>query len=101
MPFSAVNGDDSPPCKSPWRAIAIIRIVAYNATMNTNLLRTKDVAAMRGCHPATVARVAKLNRIGQRTGRDWLFSKIDAKRLCKLILNVGNPTFGKPARHKG
>jgi hypothetical protein len=69
--------------------------------MATKQLTTADVAAVVGCHPATVARTAKANQIGRRIGRDWIFSASDSKRLSSLIHeSVGNPNFGKQSGRK-
>jgi hypothetical protein len=63
--------------------------------MNT-ILTTSDVAARRGCSPATVRRLAAAAGIGRRAGRDWIFSADEAETLIGRIRDgAGNPNFGK------
>ena len=65
------------------------------ARMET-ILTTADVAARRGCSPATVRRLAASAGIGRRAGRDWIFSAAEAETLNDRIRSgPGNPNFGK------
>lgn len=47
----------------------------------TDLLTTQQVADRLGLHPGHVRRLATSLGIGQRIGRDWLFSPDDVARL--------------------
>lgn len=49
-----------------------------------------QVAAELGVHKSTVTRAAKAHGIGQKHGRDWLFSKGDVAKIKRVT--VGKPT---------
>lgn len=57
---------------------------------------TTDAAAILKCHRVTVHRVATVNDIGQKRGRDLLLTVADIRQLRRLIRSKpGNPDFGK------
>ena len=59
-----------------------------------DIYTTSDVAARRGCDPATVRRVAARLGIGAKHGRDWSFSRADLDRLLiEIRESSGNPDF--------
>lgn len=49
------------------------------------ILTTGDVASRRGCHPASVARIAAARKIGRKRGRDWIFTAREAAELERIV----------------
>lgn len=60
------------------------------------MLKTSDVAARRGCDPSTIRKLARTFGIGEKHGRDWLFTEQDATELAELVHDgPGNPNWKK------
>lgn len=64
--------------------------------MTEKLYSTAEAAAATGKAVQTIRQLAKSHSIGQRIGRDWVFTQDDIERL-KAVPKPGRPAFKKAA----
>lgn len=61
-------------------------------------LNTTTAAAQIGCTPRTVRRLAGQHAIGQRVGRDWIFTAADVAKLRRQYAKNIAPPAAEMAR---
>lgn len=61
-------------------------------------LNTTAVAAQIGCDPSTIRRLAAQHGVGQKIGRDWIFTAGDVDKLRRIHAANAVPTSEEMAR---